>query len=299
MTRHRPPHVVHQCGASVWRIILVRQCDAHVIWPPVPGSLAKPRRRCQDRRHRGLNQDGSPLQLFAPVGKSLSQIDDPVFIGVILRGLVWSAVCLAGLHMLLLWAVRHFVHFHGVLAWAAGAASFVVASILAAWLFLPLAAAIGLFYLDRIARAVEARFYPFLPPPAGESLALQAWDGVVVGLKVLGLNILALVLAVMLPVVGWFLGWAIAAYAMGRGLFVAVAMRRMPRPEAESVYRAWRGSVIAQGAILAVAAYIPIVNLMIPVIGTAAMVHLLDSAMTTPLAEDMHSRHGSGSLHSI
>jgi CysZ protein len=72
----------------------------------------------------------------------------------------------------------------------------------------------------------------------------------------------------------------IAAYAIGRGLFVAVAMRRMPRAMAESLYRRCRGTVLAQGAILALAAYVPIMNLLIPIIGTAAMVHILDAALS-------------------
>ena len=48
---------------------------------------------------------------------------------------------------------------------------------------------------------------------------------------------------------------------------------------AESLYRRHRGPILAQGAILALATYIPIVNLLIPIIGTAAMVHILDMSI--------------------
>ena len=58
-------------------------------------------------------------------------------------------------------------------------------------------------------------------------------------------------------------------------------MRRMPRGVAEALYRSRRGIVLAQGAVLAMAAYIPILNLLIPVIGTAAMVHILDDAISS------------------
>jgi uncharacterized protein involved in cysteine biosynthesis len=153
-------------------------------------------------------------------------------------------------------------------------------SVLSLWLFLPVAAAIGTMYFDRIAGAVERRFYPWLPPPNGASFLEQAWDGVAVALTVLGLNIVALILAILLPGIGLIVGWMIAAYAIGRGLFVAVAMRRMPRAMAESLYRANRGMVLAQGAVLAAAAYIPVMNLLIPIIGVAAMVHVLDMALT-------------------
>ena len=104
---------------------------------------------------------------------------------------------------------------------------------LALWLFLPVAAAIGTLYFDRIALAVERRFYPWLPPAEGASIVAQTWDGIAVALKVLALNIVALILSVLFPGVGFIIGWAISAYAIGRGLFVAVAMRRMPRAMAE------------------------------------------------------------------
>jgi CysZ protein len=86
----------------------------------------------------------------------------------------------------------------------------------------------------------------------------------------------------VLPGIGLLLAWAIAAYAIGRGLFVAVAMRRMPRAAAELVYRNARGIVLAYGGMMSVAAYFPLLNLFIPVIGTAAMVHVLDLALTSP-----------------
>ena len=220
--------------------------------------------------------------MFAPLAKALSQAGDPIFVGVLWRSLAWSAAAFVGLHILTLYAV-HRLPIHGGFGLLADIAGSVLASILAFWLFLPVAAGIATLYIERISRAVEHRFYPALPPPRGEWATVQAWDSVVIGLKVLGLNVLALILALILPGIGWILGWAIAAYAIGRGLFVAVAMRRMPRDMAESVYAANRSAVMAQGAMLALAAYIPLLNLLIPVFGTAAMVHLLDRGLTARL----------------
>jgi CysZ protein len=79
--------------------------------------------------------------------------------------------------------------------------------------------------------------------------------------------------------VGLILAWLIGGYAIGRGLFAAVAMRRMPRPAAEALYRRARPAVLAQGCMLALAGYVPILNLLIPVVGTAAMVHVLDRVL--------------------
>jgi CysZ protein len=73
----------------------------------------------------------------------------------------------------------------------------------------------------------------------------------------------------------------VGGYAIGRGLFAAVAMRRMPRPAAAALYRGARVPVLAQGCMLALAGYVPALNLLIPVIGTAAMVHVLDWVLVT------------------
>jgi CysZ protein len=215
-------------------------------------------------------------QFFLPTARAVGQLDDPAFRGVLLRSLAWSLACVIVLLMGTIWAVGHLLALHGWLGWAAGFIGTIGAALLALWLFLPVAAGIGALYLDRIAVAVERRFYPWLPVPESASIYEQSWDGIAIGLKILGLNIVALLLTVMVPGLGFVLGWMIAGYAIGRGLFVAVAMRRMPRAMAESLYRRRRGAVLAQGAIVAVAAYIPVLNLFIPIVATAAMVHVLD-----------------------
>jgi CysZ protein len=219
-------------------------------------------------------------QPFLPVVRAIGQLGDPCFTGVLLRSIAWSIACFLALHVGAIWIIHRVLALHGWLAWGADVLGSVAASLLAFWLFLPVAAAIGTLYFDRIATSVERRFYPWLPPPRGASFLEQAWDGIAVAFKVLALNIVALILAFLLPGIGLVLGWMIAAYAIGRGLFVAVAMRRMPRVTAESLYRASRGVVLTQGAVLALAAYVPILNLLIPVIGVAAMVHVLDMALT-------------------
>jgi uncharacterized protein involved in cysteine biosynthesis len=220
------------------------------------------------------------LSVFTPLTRALSQLGDRTFIGVLLHSLLWSIACLAALHLGALWAVHRLLHWHGPLAWAADLLGAVGASLVAMWLFLPLAAVIGTLYFDRIARAVERRFYPYLPPPVGAPLLDQVWDGIALGLRILLLNVVALLLALMIPGIGLVLGWAIAAYAIGRGLFVAVAMRRMPRAQAEYLYRRARPAVLFQGMAMAFAGTVPILNLLIPVVGTAAMVHVLDQAVT-------------------
>ena len=208
--------------------------------------------------------------LVLPISRSLGQCDDPAFRGVLFRSLGWSLVCFAALHFGVIWALHHLLVLHGWLAWAVDIIGSFGAALLAFWLFLPVAAGIGTLYFDRIASAVEHRYYPWLPPPQSASVLDQTWGSIAVAVKVLGLNVAALILTLMIPGVGLILGWVIAAYAIGRGLFVAVAMRRMPRAMAESLYRHSRGIILAQGGILALAAYIPVMNLLIPSSGRRA-----------------------------
>jgi CysZ protein len=182
--------------------------------------------------------------LFLPIIRAIGQLDDPVFRGVVLRSLAWAMACFVGLVTGGVWGVHKLLALHGWLAWTADV-------------------------LGSIGAAESA------------SILEQAWDSISVAVKVLALSIAALIFAFIVPGLGLVLGWAIASYAIGRGLFVAVAMRRMSRSIAESIYLQYRGIVLAQGGVLALAAYIPILNLLIPVVGTAAMVHILDMALAS------------------
>jgi CysZ protein len=218
--------------------------------------------------------------LLLPMSRALAQLTDPAFLGVVWRSVLLSALFFIAIFAGTVIAVHHYATGHGVLAWLLDALGSIAAAVLALWLFLPVAATIGTLYFERIARAVERVFYPSLPPAQPAPVLDQIWVGIAVGLRVLGLNILALLLTLFLPGIGLFLGWAVASWAMARGLFVAVAMRRLSRADTEALYRAVRPIALVQGGVMAAAAYVPVLNLLIPVVGTAAMVHVLDMALT-------------------
>lgn len=222
--------------------------------------------------------------MLSPITRAIAQLQDPVFLGVVWRSLALSA---AGFLLLLggsVWAIERVVAQPGWLGWLAGAAGGVASALLALWLFVPVALLIATLYIERVAAAVDRRFYPELPVPLGAPLAVQAWDGVALGAQVLALQVVALLLAVLLPGVGIVIGWLVAGWAIGRGLFVAVAMRRMGRAEARRLYAARRLPVLAQGVALALAGSVPGLNLLVPVVGTAAMVHVLNRSGPRALA---------------
>jgi uncharacterized protein involved in cysteine biosynthesis len=218
------------------------------------------------------------VRVLQPIIRAFEQLQDPELAGALWRSLLLSAIAFFGLIVLSVWGLHHLLAAHGILAWLAGILGGLLAAISALWLYIPLVFVIAGLFMEPICRAVEASWYPTLPPPAGASIAAQSWDGLVLGIRVLGLNLLSLILALLIPGIGLFLGFAITAWALGRGMFVSVAMRRMTRADAEARYREQRGTVLFQGAALALVANLPIANLLLPVIGPATMVHVLQSA---------------------
>jgi uncharacterized protein involved in cysteine biosynthesis len=212
--------------------------------------------------------------MFTPLVRALEQFDDPAILAVLVKSLLVSLACFAALVLGSVYGLHHLLAPHGWLAWLAGILGGAASLAAGVWLFLPVAVVIASAFMEPVCRAVERRWYPGLPQAQGASLLPQIWDGLVVACLVLVLNLVSLLLAILIPGIGLLLGWAITAWALGRGLFVAVAMRRMSRGEASHLYLRHRSGVLLQGAALALAASIPLLNLFLPVLGPACMVHV-------------------------
>jgi len=213
--------------------------------------------------------------MFAPIFRAFDQIGDPAMLGVLLRSLLASAACFALLCGGSVYELHHALAAHGWIAWLAGILGGAAALAAGVWLFLPVAVIIASAFMEKVCRAVERSWYPELAAPAGARFAAQIRDGVVVGGIVLGLNLMSLVLALMIPGIGLLLGWAITAWALGRGLFVAVAMRRMSREDAALLYLRHRADILLNGAVLTLIGTVPLANLLLPVLAPACMVHVL------------------------
>lgn len=217
-----------------------------------------------------------------PMLLAVDQMDDRVFVGVVGRSLVWSLLAFAAL----LWACvrggQALLADSGWLGWLAGAFGAFGAVLAAFFLFVPVALLIATLYVERISAAVDRRFYPGLDTPVGAPLAVQAWDGVVLGGQVLLMQVVALALVVALPGIGLVPGFVVTAWAIGRGLFVAVAMRRMSRADALRLYARRRVPVLVQGGLLAALGTVPLLNLLVPVLGVAALTHVLNRSAPPP-----------------
>ncbi|MFC0408882.1 EI24 domain-containing protein [Roseomonas elaeocarpi] len=205
----------------------------------------------------------------------LRQLDDRSFRNTLLKGLFGALFSFVAVVFLADWGVSALVGGSGWIATVAGWLGGLLVLASAVWLFVPVALAISGLCSDAVAEAVERRFYPGLPPARGASLAAQARFNIVLSLQVLVINLVLLPLGLFLPLIGAVLFWVVAAVSLGNGMFEGVAQRRMTVAEARALRRQRRFEVLALGGALAALALVPVANLLVPILGTAAMTHLL------------------------
>jgi uncharacterized protein involved in cysteine biosynthesis len=132
-------------------------------------------------------------------------------------------------------------------------------------------------FLEKIADIVEARYYPDLGRAHGISIWTGLWTGLVFLVAVIVLNLLMLpfyILALFVAGLGAVIFYALNGWLAARMYYEQVALRRMtPRDVA-----AWRRNnsllLWGTGIVIVFLGTIPIVNLIVPVVGTAAMVHV-------------------------
>jgi CysZ protein len=164
----------------------------------------------------------------------------------------------------------------------AGLGAIVIMLLLGAILFRIIAVAIVWIFSDQIVDAVEDRYYP-------DHAARRASPGLAASLRLalrsagraLGYNLVALPVYLMLLVTGLgtpllFLG--VNAYLLGRDLQDMLITRH--GPDQGSVALLPRLTV---GALGSAAMLVPVVNLLIPVIATAMIVHLAHGDTKTGL----------------
>jgi CysZ protein len=208
--------------------------------------------------------------------KAAQQISDPRA-----RRVIWFALAAAAGVFVLLWVVIGFLLANTALFsigwletaidWLGGLATGVLT-----WLLFPAAisAVIGLF-LEEIASAVEARHYPGLESPRGQTLS----DTVLTTLRflaiMLALNILMLPLLLTGPLFP-FVFYSVNGYLLGREYFELVALRRLGPAEATVLRKNNGFKLFVTGALIAFLLTVPVVNLLAPIIATGMMVHLFE-----------------------
>ena len=147
------------------------------------------------------------------------------------------------------------------------------ASFLLGLLFLPVIVGVLVtLFLETIAMAVEKQHYPHLPPAKGHTLLQGIWVSVRFFVVLAAANALLLLLLLIPPIyaVAWFLvnGWL-----LGREYFELVAIRRVSTKTADAMRRQHQLGVLIVGVICTGLLLLPGINLALPIIATAVMVH--------------------------
>jgi len=214
--------------------------------------------------------------------KAIEQLGDPR-----LRRVIWLSLLasLAALVVLVLGInlALHYIHLvnlgwlDSIIGWLLGTGSVV----LAFFLFPVMVGIVISLFLDEVADAVEARYYPELPRAPG----MGFWAGLWVGLRfagwlllinlllliVWGVMALTVVLAPFVPLVFYVVnGWL-----LGREYFEQIAYRRYSVEQARELRRPYGARLTVAGTAIALLATIPIVNLFAPILATAYMVHVV------------------------
>lgn len=233
------------------------------------------------------------LAMFNALSKAFGQSADPAFRRVFVFSFLISLTV-----FILLWVIASFTLSwlgEGVGAWIAESVSIQWIQDAANWLFsaayigallvvslflFPSIMLIGMsFLLDPIAEAVERKHYPGLPParhqPNGEAIR----GALVFTLVTLIINIVALpfyIALLFIPPLNLVLFYLINGYLLGREYFELVAVRRLNIKGATRLRKHFRLRVILAGVVIAFLLTIPILNLFMPVIATAFMLHLFE-----------------------
>ena len=214
--------------------------------------------------------------------KALGDLGDPR-----MRSILWQTVGLSIITAMLLWGgvtwvLSSFqligdVPFIGgwletAVKWLGSAATFVIVILLMP-AFLGLYAS---FYIEAICRAVEGRHYTHLAPARNQSIMEAIIVGVKFGVLLIVFNLLLLVF-IFFPPIYFVLGWAVNGHLLGREYLEMVGFRRMDPQHLRDYRLKKRSPIFMSGLMLAVVASIPVVNLILPLFGTAMMLHVFEA----------------------
>ncbi len=217
---------------------------------------------------------------------AVQQLSDPKLRGVMWQSLLLSLVLQIAIAALAWWALKSFATFqwhwlNELIVWLGGGAVIVLALLLFPACF----GIVVSIFTEKIADIVEGRYYPQLGPAHGIPIWTGLWTGVVFLLAVIALNLVMLpfyILALFIAGLGAVLFYAINGWLTGRVYYEQVALRRLSPAEVKAWRRANIGTLWLTGIVIVFLGTIPVLNLIVPVLGTAAMVHIARTLTPPP-----------------
>jgi len=209
---------------------------------------------------------------------AVRQLGDPKLRGIIWWSLALSLVLQVGIAVLIWWALQSFAQFewtwiNETIRWLGAGAVFVLALML-------FPASFGIvisIFMEQIADIVESEYYPQLGPADGIPIWTGIWTGVVFLLAVVALNLVMLpfyIAAIFVAGLGAVLFYGVNGWLTARVYYEQVALRRLGPADVKAWRRANAGVLWLTGIVIVFLGTIPILNLIVPVLGMAAMVHV-------------------------
>ncbi|MBI3453341.1 MAG: EI24 domain-containing protein [Rhodospirillales bacterium] len=213
--------------------------------------------------------------MFAAFARAFRQLPEPALRRPLVRSVLLAAASFAALWAGLWYLLTRTPLFDLVwLQWAVEALGGLTATILTVILFPVVMAAILSLFLDGVSAAVEARYYPGLPPPRDQPLIAQLGGATrFLAISIL-LNLVVLPLY-LVPLLNLVVFYVLNGYLLGREYYEMVALRRLEPEEASGLWRRRRFAAMAAGTVIAFLSSVPLLNLAAPVVAVAAMIHLL------------------------
>lgn len=224
--------------------------------------------------------------IFQDFLKAIGQLGDRRFQRVLWLGIGLTIALLVAIYALVLGGINAFagdeveLPFVGPVTWIGDLLSWGSLGLilfLSVFLMVPVASAITSLFLDDVADAVEAEYYPQYPQsprtPFVEGLKdTVRFLGVLIGANILALFVYAFVF--WIPFAPLILFWALNGFLLGREYFQLVAMRRIGRAGAKALRKKHRREVWLAGCLMAMPLTIPLLNLFIPILGAATFTHI-------------------------
>jgi CysZ protein len=127
-------------------------------------------------------------------------------------------------------------------------------------------------FLEPVCAAVERRYYPDLPAPRPQPWQEMVVDALRLALVTIAVNLVLLPLY-LIPVINIFVFYIINGYLLGREYFELVGVRRLVSREVQGLRRRYRNRVFIAGVVIALLLTIPLVNLFMPIVAAAFMLH--------------------------
>ncbi|OUR76199.1 hypothetical protein A9Q83_15445 [Alphaproteobacteria bacterium 46_93_T64] len=212
--------------------------------------------------------------MIAAINKAITQMTDPAFRSVIVKSLLYSLLALVLTFVVILQLAglipqSDWEWVNTIVGWLSGVGAFFIALFVFP---LSMAAVIGIF-LDDIANAVEAKHYAGDAPAREIPLWSSIWDAVKFFAVIILCNLLVLPLY-LIPGVNLIVYYVLNGYLLSREFFQQVAVRHHDMTMVNKLRKAGGMDVFLTGVATAFCMTIPVLNLIIPIIATATMVHL-------------------------